>query len=480
VARRWEPRSVDPGSPAVRQLGDELYNLRIAAGLTQQELADLSGGRWSRSHIGRVENGDVTPSHDFVQTIDALLGGGRSLVRRFPVLLLETARERGERHRRRREAHAAAPARQSGVPDESDLYTLASTARQTTSSSRGRSKETRSAANRSHFLRATLWTGLGAVLESLRLTLHVEGPGGGPATDEQLELAVRHYARVYWATPAAVLFDQVRQCRQLVGAMLERPQPRRRLRHLHVVAGWLSALLGNLAFHLGDYAAAAAHLGAAARLAQAADHRGLIAWVRGAQSMVALYDGRAEAALRLARQGQAVAPGPLARAQLASWGEARALARMGDRRGVLEAVARGSRAIEAAGDDRGPGGVFSFSAGEFEQYCGTACLWLDLPVKAKQHVERALELRETVAARAMARLDLAAAQCQLGYPGEASQIAAEALQTPDEYLIDPIMRRAAELSVALQPHRSLAPVRDFDERLAALAPPATRRRAGGA
>jgi hypothetical protein len=97
VARRWEPRSVDPSSSAVRQLGDELYNLRIRAGLT------------------------------------------------------------------------------------------------------------RSAANRSHFLRATLWTGLGAVLESLRLTLHVEGPGGGPATDEQLELAVRHYARAYWATPAAVL-----------------------------------------------------------------------------------------------------------------------------------------------------------------------------------------------------------------------------------------------------------------------------------
>jgi tetratricopeptide (TPR) repeat protein len=193
--------------------------------------------------------------------------------------------------------------------------------------------------------------------------------------------------------------------------------------------------------------------------------------------MVAVYDGRAQAALRLAREGQAAAPGPLARAQLASWGEARALARMGDRRGVLEAIARGSRAIEAAPEDRGLGGVFSFSAGELEQYYGTACLWLQLPVKAKQHVERAFELRDTVAARAMARLDLAAAHSQLGDPVEASQIAAEVLERPGEYLIDPIMRRATELSVALGPHRSLAAVRDFDERLATLVSPATRRRA---
>lgn len=104
----------------------------------------------------------------------------------------------------------------------------------------------------------------------------------------------------------------------------------------------------------------------------------------------------------MAREGQALAPNPLVRAQLASWGEARALARMGDRRGVLEAIARGSRAIESSGDDWSPGGVFSFSVGEFEQYCGTACLWLDLPEEAKRHADHAFELRDTVAAKALA------------------------------------------------------------------------------
>jgi transcriptional regulator with XRE-family HTH domain len=490
MARRWEPRSINPASSAARQLGDTLYNLRIKAGLTQQELAELSGGRWSRSHIGRVENGDVTPSPDFVETMDALLGGGQSLVKQLPALLLETAKQRSRRERERERSDygiSAAPPVEATPVLDSSLYSPLRTGPQNASSSHGHGQpvpaadqhlsdeESRSAANRSQFLRTSLWAGLSAVLESLRLTLRVEGPAGGPVSHEQLGLAVEHYAGVYWATPAGMLFDQVRQCRQLVDAVLDQPQ--RQVRHLHLVAGWLSALLGNLSFHLGDYTAARAHLATALRLGEVVRHRGLIAWARGAQSMVALYDGRTEAALRLARAGQAAAPSALVRAQLASWGEARALARMGDRRGVLEAIARGSREVESSQQDRSPGGLFSFSAGEFEQYCGTACLWLALPQQAKQHVGRAFQLRDTPAARAMARLDLAAAQSQLGYPAEASQIAAQVLQMPGDYLIDPIMRRARELSAALKPHRSLAAVHDFDEQLASLLSSGNRRRA---
>src|SRR6266536_2852176 len=470
VAHRCELRSIDPTSSAVRQLGDTLYNLRITAGLTQQQLAALTGGRWSRSHIGRVENGDVTPSPGFVEAMDGLLGGDRSLVQCLPRLLLETARQRSQRQWQRREPSTAPPSpnQETEELDQSALYTRPGTAAHdpapaashpavsvpgpSVASPSGpppfsppgpdpralgfeqgepariepepKDQELRSTANRSQFLRMTLWTGLGAVMESVRLTLRVEGPAGGPVTHEQLELAVEQYARAYWATPAGVLFGQVRQCRQLVDGMLDQRQPASRRRHLHLVAGWLSALLGNLSFHLGDY--------------------------------------------RPAREGQALAPNPLVRAQLASWGEARALARMGDRRGVLEAIARGSRAIESSGDDWSPGGVFSFSVGEFEQYCGTACLWLDLPEEAKRHADHAFELRDTVAAKALARLDVAAAESQLGRPAEASQIGAEVLQMPAEYLIDPIVRRATELAASLEPHRSLAEVRDFNERLASL------------
>jgi transcriptional regulator with XRE-family HTH domain/tetratricopeptide (TPR) repeat protein len=527
LAHRWELRSIDPSSPAIRRLGDTLYNLRIQAGLTQEQLAVRTGGRWSRSHIGRVENGDVTPSPDFVEAMDGLLGGGHSLMRCLPPLLLETARHRSRRQRLRRDPEAASHCVSQSAEkfDRSALYTSPGTTahdqpttppatistaespipqtpspkapvanlpptaprvpgppapNRTARSLRTppdafapppaapKDQESRSTANRSDFLRVSVWAGLGAVLESVRLTLRVEGPAGGPVSHEQLELAVEQYARAYWSTPAGVLFGQVRQCRQLAEGMLDERQPTGSRRHLHLVAGWLSALLGNLSFHLSDYSAARTHLATAGRLGQEAGHNGLVAWVRGAQSMVELYDDRPEAALRLAREGQALAPNPLVRAQLASWGEARALARMGERRGVLEAIARGSRAIESSDGDRSPGGVFSFSVGEFEQYCGTACLWLDLPDEAKRHAGHAFQLRDTIAAKALARLDIATASSQLGDPAEAGQIGAEVLQMPAEYLIDPIVRRATELATSLRRHGSFAEVRDFNERLAAL------------
>jgi hypothetical protein len=101
---------------------------------------------------------------------------------------------------------------------------------------------------------------------------------------------------------------------------------------------------------------------------------------------------------------------------------------------------------------------------------GTACLWLDLPEEAKRHAEHAFELRDTVAAKALARLDVAAASNQLGRPTEASQIGAEVLQMPADHLIDPIVRRATELATSLEPHSSPAEVRDFNERLASLVP----------
>src|SRR6266536_3030487 len=130
VAHRCELRSIDPTSSAVRQLGDTLYNLRITAGLTQQQLAALTGGRWSRSHIGRVENGDVTPSPGFVEAMDGLLGGDRSLVQCLPRLLLETARQRSQRQWQRREPSTAPPSpnQETEELDQSALYTRPGTA----------------------------------------------------------------------------------------------------------------------------------------------------------------------------------------------------------------------------------------------------------------------------------------------------------------------------------------------------------------
>jgi transcriptional regulator with XRE-family HTH domain len=267
LSHRWELRSIDPGGSAIRRLGDTLYNLRVKARLTQEQLAVRTGGRWSRSHIGRVENGDVTPSPDFVEVMDGLLDGAHSLVRCLPPLLLETAKHRGRRQRFRRAPDAVSrsasqktaklhrsapysspgttaqdpatapprtavsaaeppvppapsppapsppapspPAPSPGVPSRPPSGPSPARVPPSPTAPQGtarrafdhppdafappaerKDQESRSTANRSDFLRVAVWTGLGAVLESVRLTLRVEGPAGGPVAHEQLELAV--------------------------------------------------------------------------------------------------------------------------------------------------------------------------------------------------------------------------------------------------------------------------------------------------
>ncbi|MGH8895531.1 MAG: hypothetical protein ACRDZ4_00580 [Egibacteraceae bacterium] len=144
---------------------------------------------------------------------------------------------------------------------------------------------------------------LAAVRESIQLGLEIEGPAGGPLTREQLEHAVQYYALTYSTFPPGLLASEVHGCRALVTGMLRHTQPAITRTDLRRLAGWLSALLGNLAFHLSDYPAAWIHLGTAARLGSGAGDARLVCWSLGAQSMVARYQHRYAEALDLAHQG---------------------------------------------------------------------------------------------------------------------------------------------------------------------------------
>ena len=91
-------------------------------------------------------------------------------------------------------------------------------------------------------------------------------------------------------------------------------------------AGWLSALLGNLSYHLDEHPAAAAHWATAIHLGDTCDDRRLIAWTRGAQSMLARADGDPAGAAEFAVEGLAHATTSAQRAQLLAWAVAPAAA----------------------------------------------------------------------------------------------------------------------------------------------------------
>ncbi|WP_439681449.1 hypothetical protein [Embleya sp. MST-111070] len=88
---------------------------------------------------------------------------------------------------------------------------------------------------------------------------------------------------------------------------------------LRSVAARLTALLGNLAFHLGDHTGAQAHPAAATLLGERCGDHDLRAWAYGAVSIVARADRCHQSAPAYAEHGLALARTPLRRAQLPSW-----------------------------------------------------------------------------------------------------------------------------------------------------------------
>src|SRR6187551_2021133 len=70
--RSTPPNSVAQASrPAAIRLGERLRQLRVAAGLTQSELA---GDRFSKEYVSQIERGKTRPTRETIEWIAARLG----------------------------------------------------------------------------------------------------------------------------------------------------------------------------------------------------------------------------------------------------------------------------------------------------------------------------------------------------------------------------------------------------------------------
>jgi DNA-binding transcriptional regulator YiaG len=94
-----------------------------------------------------------------------------------------------------------------------------------------------------------------ATAESVELSRQTEASDLGPATLEHLELAVERLGLVYLNTPPPLLLNELRWYRRRAKEVLGGRHTLAQRRRLYVAAGWLTGLLGHLAFDLGDYQA---------------------------------------------------------------------------------------------------------------------------------------------------------------------------------------------------------------------------------
>ncbi len=296
----------------------------------------------------------------------------------------------------------------------------------------------------------------------------------GPVTLEHLDLAVERFGLSYLHTPPEQLFGQVRECRQWVSSMVAGRQTLSQRRHLCVVGGWLSGLLGHLALDLGDSAVAHAHCLTAWQLAAESGDTRLGAWVWGTQAMIAFYAGDAVDALRYALAGLDIAPrNSFVHTRLLAQ-QGRAHARLGDADGVSVAFARAEDAFESV-TEKASHSIFSFDYPYLPFYAGTSYTALAKPKKAQTFAQQAVTLCDAAAvnwpvARALARVDLALAAVRQNEPDRACAVTAEALEIcATQRPVDLIIRRTGEVVREMQPYQAMPSVRDLRERQANLA-----------
>ena len=97
-ANTHTPLQRSPRSPA-SQLGERVRQLRVAAGMTQ---TDLAGDRFSKEYVSQIERGKTRPTAETIEWLAARLGvdagilaNGVSAAARSPV---ETIHARPEAH----------------------------------------------------------------------------------------------------------------------------------------------------------------------------------------------------------------------------------------------------------------------------------------------------------------------------------------------------------------------------------------------
>jgi len=282
------------------------------------------------------------------------------------------------------------------------------------------------------------------------------------ATDDLASL-VDHYIQAFRGTSPAALYDDVLAVRMWASDFLGAPHVSR---DLLATVGWLSALLSLIVYDLGDIGAARVWAGDAERRGEAASHPEIQGWPYQFRSMAAFYAGDANASLRAARQGQAVAPlGTAEHAKLAG-SEMRALARLGRKGEALDALRHHDEATQAIPAEWPTRGAFSIDRDVgLRSHKVTSLLLLgDLETAvALAREELAYNGGRNPTSYAIVQTDLGLALAGLGRLDEAHATGMAALDTPR--LVACVLARAGELDAALQRrYPQTTEARDFHER----------------
>ncbi|WP_083872112.1 helix-turn-helix transcriptional regulator [Nocardia testacea] len=302
-----------------------------------------------------------------------------------------------------------------------------------------------------------------------------EFPAAGRSSDELLEvlrrihritaavdreiverLASRVHAVIedYEFLDGAKLVDGLVEQRQLIDTLTEDCGDIRERRRLYEIAAKTSGLLGFVNVGFGNFELSRAYCYEAFQLGSVVQSPDLQAWARGMQSYCEYYSGYYREALQFAEDGLNYAASGPQQVRLKINGVARALGKLGDRRGVDRAVEEAYELVGEGGMENHSRSSISISGYSRAQVAGnaaTAYLSLGMPDRVEAHVKDALaemDPAECPWGRSLAKIDLARAQLssRKGDLDYASSLIIEALESTPADPTVPVRARAAEFA----------------------------------
>jgi transcriptional regulator with XRE-family HTH domain len=461
------PSEADPLQERARHLGAELRRRRLAAGLTQQALADRIG--YDRSYLSQVETGAQVPAEQFILLCERELAAGGTLLGMFRELLAEREARRQQGHAERWRAGAS---RQPMIERVSPIVAPTSSGRLATPAD----DPSNSDMERRPFVRM-LGVASGAMLaETLGVELWdlASAMQASNVSDDMLdamEASVLRLHQVHAKVSPAVMLPHLHEHLRAVTSLLQQSQPIRQRRRLCSIAGHLAGLRGWATFDLADRRGARSWYELALQPAAEAEDDALCGWIFGAWSLLPSYDGEPADALTLIRRGQNHAGRSLdaaAQAWLDAL-EARAHAGLGDARAFHHAQDEANRALDRTRPEQRRHGMdFDGDRLDVTYYEGTSLVTLRQPERAQPILDHSLAVQgqSHVKAHSILRLALATTYVQQREIERACEVAIQALDLPSDQRIGPIDQRAQDLLRELEPWRATPAVTRLADRLA--------------
>lgn len=297
--------------------------------------------------------------------------------------------------------------------------------------------------------------------------------GTAPEVLGALEESITTIVAQYELEGPQLLAPRAVRLRRDIQDLLEQRQPPRQRDRLYALAAKTSALLSYMAVNASKPTLVEAYCAEAFHFAEAVDDADILAWIRGTQALAAYYAGRFAESADLARDGRQLAPDSPQSIRLLINGEARALAKLGNRSGTDRAVDAAFTLLDRHAAPSGLTSCISLGAyGRARTAANAATAYVALRDTRQvlawaEQIELSVEQSDSSWTRSLVRLDIATALLRDRKPDveQAMALGREALRIGAEHPIRSVWQRAHELQAHAERWITVRDVREYAEAL---------------